>query len=271
MNVLKRERKLAVISALLEGNSLRSVSRMTNVHRTAIQDLLVAVGDRCASLLDEQMRGLTCSAIEADEIWCYVSKKQRHLTPDERLNPELGDQWTFVAMDPMTKLVPVSVVGKRDTATTTRFIGELKSRITSRFQLSTDGFKPYVDAVASVFGNTIDYAQIIKTYATENPGPGRYSPPSVTGIEKNEIFGAPERGRICTSYVERNNLTIRMQLRRFTRLTNAFSRKLANLKAPLALHFAHFNLCRIHGSLRVTPAMAAGITDRLWDLDELLP
>lgn len=270
MNVLKPEKKLAVLSALVEGNSVRSISRMTGVHKTTILRLLKEVGDNCVSLLDEQMRGLTCRVIEADEVWSFVRKKQRRLTAEEKLNPELGDQYAYIALDPDTKLVPVFVVGKRDSATTFRFVQELRNRLVTRIQMSTDAFRPYVEAVESAFGADIDYAQLTKVYEAENPGPGRYSPPKVTGVQVTEIAGRPEPSKICTSYVERNNLTIRMQLRRFTRLTNRFSKKLENLKAALALHFAWYNFCRIHSSLRVTPAMAAGITDRVWEVRELL-
>ncbi len=270
MNILKPEKKLAVLSALVEGNSVRSISRMTGVHKTTILRLLKEVGDNCARLLDEQMRDLTCRVIEADEVWSFVRKKQRRLTLEEKLNPELGDQYAYIALDPDTKLVPVFVVGKRDSATTFRFVQELRNRLITRIQMSTDAFRPYVEAVESAFGADIDYAQLTKVYEAENPGPGRYSPPKVTGVQVTEIAGRPERSKICTSYVERNNLTIRMQLRRFTRLTNGFSKKLENLKAALALHFAWYNFCRIHGSLRVTPAMAAGVTDRVWEIRELL-
>ncbi len=270
MNILKPHKKLAVLSALIEGNSVRAVSRMTGVHKTTILKLLAEVGERCQRILDEKMRQLHCREIEADEVWAYVRKKQRRLTLEEKLNPELGDQYAFVALDPRTKLIPVFVVGKRDSLTTSRFIQELRNRITGRIQLSTDAFNAYADAVERVFGADVDYAQLVKLYAAENPGPGRYSPPKVAGIEIVPITGNPERSRICTSYVERQNLTVRMQLRRFTRLTNGFSKKLANLKASLALHFAHYNFCRIHSSLRITPAMAAGITDRVWELSELV-
>ena len=166
--------------------------------------------------------------------------------------------------------MPVFIVGKRDSSTTFRFVQELRNRLVTRIQMSTDAFRPYVEAVESAFGADVDYAQLTKVYEAENPGPGRYSPPKVTGVQVTEIAGRPERRRICTSYVERNNLTIRMQLRRFTRLTNGFSKKLENLKAALAIHFAWYNFCRIHSSLRMTPAMAAEVTDRMWDLRELL-
>lgn len=270
MNVLKPEKKLAVVSALVEGNSVRAVSRMTGVHKTTILKLLVEVGERCGRLMDEKMRGLACREIEADEVWCFVKKKQRRLTDAEKIAGELGDAYTFIAFDPQTKLVPTFTVGKRDWTTTHAFVHDLKARVAGRIQLSTDAFRTYTEAVERAFGSEIDYAQIVKTYAPEDAGRGRYSPPAVTGVEKIEIVGRPERSRICTSYVERNNLTIRMQLRRFTRLTNGFSKKLANLKAMLALFFAHYNFCRIHGSLRVTPAMAAGVTDRVWELQDIL-
>ncbi len=270
MNILRHEKKLAVLAALVEGNSIRAVCRMTGVHKTTVLRLIKDVGDWCARLMDQKMRNLPCGEIEADEVWCFVGKKQRRATPEERLGGELGDQYTFIALDPRTKLIPVVIVGKRDRPTTFRFINELRQRIPGRIQLSTDAWRAYRDAVEMVFGADIDYGQIIKTYASEWAGPGRYSPPAVVGVEKFEISGRPESSRICTSYVERNNLTIRMHLRRFTRLTNGFSKKLANLKAMVALFVGYYNFCRIHGSLRVTPAMAAGLTDHIWELDELV-
>jgi IS1 family transposase len=270
MNILKHEKKLAVLSALVEGNSIRSVVRMTGVHKTTILRLVADTGEECARLMDREMRNLRCREIEADELWCFVGKKQRLVTPEERAAGELGDQYTFIALDPITKLVPVFVVGKRDHANAFRFIRELRARVPGHIQLSTDGYKPYLEAVERYFGGNVDYAQIIKNYAPEEAGRGRYSPPAVVGVERIEVTGRPEPSRICTSYVERNNLTIRMCLRRFTRLTNGFSKKLANLKAMVALFLAYYNFCRVHGALRVTPAMAAGLTDRVWELSELM-
>ena len=270
MNALKPEKKLAVLSALVEGNSVRSVSRMTGVHKTTILRLINDVGAACTKIMDERMRNVPCREIEADEVWCFIGKKQRRLTDAEKIAGELGDTYTFIAFDPQTKLVPAFKVGKRDWATTHAFIRDLRARVTGRIQLSTDAFRTSIDAVERAFGADVDYAQIVKNYAPEDAGRGRYSPPAVIGVEKIEIAGRPERSRICTSYVERNNLTVRMQLRRFTRLTNGFSKKLANLKAMLALFLAYYNFCRIHGSLRVTPAMAAGITDRVWEVRDLL-
>ncbi len=251
MNVLKHEEKLAVLSALVEGNSVRSTVRMTGVHKTTILRLIEDVGGSCGKIMDERMRGLRCVEIEADELWCYVGKKQRRLTDAEKAAGKLGNAYTFIAFGPHTKLIPDFRVGKRDWGT-------------------TDAFNIYPDAVERAFGADVDYGQIVKSYAPEDGGRGRYSPPAVIGVEKIAVAGQPEPSRICTSYVERNNLTIPMQLRRFTRLTNGFSKKLANLKVMVALFICYYNFCRIHGSLRVTPAMAAGITDHVWDLEELV-
>jgi IS1 family transposase len=217
------------------------------------------------------MRNLRCEAIEADEVWTFVGKKEAKLTRREkRVNPELGDQYIFVALDPDTKLVPVFVVGKRNAKVARQFVCELRRRVNNRPQITTDGVPAYLDAVERAFGTGVHYATLVKTYAAEDAGPGRYSPPRVSGIEVTRISGRPNRARICTSYVERNNLTMRLALKRLNRLTLAFSKKLENLKAALALHFAYYNFCRIHSSLRVTPAMAAGVTTRLWTLEELM-
>lgn len=270
MNVLNPHRKLTILSALLEGCSVRSTSRMTGSHIETILKLLVETGQKCHQILDEKVRGLHCEAIECDELWSFVHKKQRMLTEQDRLHhPEYGDTYTFIALDPATKLVCSYLVGKRDGVYTDRFIADLSHRIVGPVQLSTDGFSPYVPAIERYFGNRATYAQLVKLYRAQNPGPGRYAPPKVTGVEVFDVLGLPERSKVCTSYVERNNWTIRCQIRRFTRLANGFSRKLANLKAALALWFCYYNFCRVHGSLRVTPAMEAGITDRIWDSKEL--
>jgi IS1 family transposase len=271
MNALKPEKKLAVLSALVEGNSIRSTERMTGVHRDTIMRLLVEVGDRCQMILDERMRDFHSRLIQADEIWTYCRCKQQRLADEEQNNPELGDQYVFVALDAESKLIPLFVVGKRDTVTAHRFIDGLRQRLNGngRVQLTTDGFRAYLTAVEEFFGNDVDYAQLVKVYGSEPAGDGRYAPPKVTEVVSTPITGNPDPRHISTSYVERQNLTIRMMCRRFTRLTNAFSKKLANLKAALALHFAYYNFCRIHQTLRVTPAMAAGVTDRIWNLQDL--
>jgi len=272
MNVLKQEKKLAVISALVEGNSIRSIERMTNVHRDTIMRLLVSVGNQCTEILDKNLKGFHSKLIEVDEIWTFCKKKERRLTDQERLNPELGDQYVFVAIDAETKLIPSYLVGKRNGETALHFMMDLQERLqgNGRIQLTSDGFKAYIQAVEDTFGADIDYAQLVKLYSAENPGPGRYSPPRVSEVISTVINGNPNPSLISTSYVERQNLTMRMAIRRFTRLTNAFSKKLTNLKAALALHFAHYNFVRIHKTLRVTPAMAAGVTNKLWGLATLV-
>jgi IS1 family transposase len=268
MNVLKPERKRAVLSVLLEGNSIRATSRLTGVNKKTIMRVLVETGEHCERVMNDWMRDIRCAAIEADELWTFVGKKHNRLTLEETQTTDLGDQYTFVAFDPDSKLVPMFVVGRRSAETTRVFINELRARVSGRIQLSTDGYRPYPPAVENAFGSDIDYALIDKTYASQQSG--RYAPPKLTGTIITPMWGDPDPERICTSYVERNNLTIRMQIRRFTRLTNGFSRKLRNLKAAVALFFAHYNLCRIHGSIRMTPAMAAGVSDHIWTLDELI-
>jgi len=271
MNVLKQHKKLVVLSALLEGCSVRSTERMTGVTKRAILRLLVQVGDQCQQIHYETMRGIQCQAIECDEIWGFIGKKQRLTTPDDRVsNPKLGGAYTFVALDPDSKAVISFTLGKRDNQTTWKFIRDLRERVVGNPQISTDGFHPYIEVVNSAFGRNAHFAQVIKRFAFQNPGPGRYSPPKVVGVAIHTISGNPHRSKICTSYVERNNLNLRMNVRRLTRLTNAFSRKWENLKAALSLWFWYYNFVRIHTSTRVTPAMAAGVTNRVWELEEII-
>lgn len=270
MNQLKTEKKLAVITALVEGNSVRSVERMIGVHRDTIIRLLHRVGSHCEQIMDEQMRNLKCRLIQADEIWCFVGKKQGHLTPEEKaFRWDLGSQYVFVALDPESKLVPVFEIGKRNLVTTTRFTLNLAERLSNHVQLTTDSYNAYDGAVDAAFGSKIDYGQIHKSYQTN--GERRYSPPDIVAVFHYVMQGKPQRHLISTSHVERQNLTMRMQMRRFTRLTNGFSKTLASLKAAVALHFAYYNFVRIHGSLGVTPAMEARVTRRLWNLEDLLP
>lgn len=231
MNTLNPEKKLAVLHALAEGCSLRSVSRMTGVHRTTVMKLLTETGERCLQILDATMRNLSCEAVECDELWTFVRKKERRLTKEERLRGDAGDFYIFVGLDPKSKAVPTFAVGKRDSATTDAFIQDLRRRVTGRPQLTTDGFRPYLDAVEQAFGSEVDYATLVKSYDADDPGPGRYSPPKVSGVEITWVSGDPDRKRICTSYVERNNLTMRLFLKRLNRVTLAFSKKLENLKA----------------------------------------
>jgi IS1 family transposase len=269
-NILPRSKQLAVIGALVEGCSIRSVERMTGIHRDTIMHLGARVGEGCAELLDETMRDLPCERLELDELWAFVGKKERHVKESDNAS-RVGDQWTWVAIDAETKLVPSFMTGKRDAVTANAFIKDLAARLRYRVQVTTDGLKTYVEPIAVAFGpDGVDYAQLHKTYEAEAAGPGRYSPPKVTGTEKTPIFGFPVEELVSTSYVERQNLTMRMGIRRFTRLTNAHSKKLENHGAAVALHFAHYNLVRIHSTIRCTPAMAAGVASTVWSMDELL-
>jgi IS1 family transposase len=271
MNVLALERQSQILSALVEGNSVRSTSRMSGAHIVTILSLLNRVGDGCAALMDRTMRGLNCNRLEVDEIWSYVAMKQKRAAQFPERRHEIGDFYTFVAIDSETKLVPCYRVGKRSWSECDAFISDLHSRLVSRVQLTSDAFQGYYGAIMRSFGNNVDYAQLQKVFASElNTGRGRYSPPVLVSVEKEEIIGTPDPALISTSYVERQNLTMRMCIRRLTRLTNAFSKKLENLRAAVALHFAHYNFVRIHKTLRVTPAMAAGLTDRLWSMEELV-
>jgi IS1 family transposase len=269
MNILKTEKQEMAISALVEGSSIRSVERMTGIHRDTIMRLMVKVGQNCEQILDATMQNLTCKNIQVDEIWCYVGKKQRHLTETDN-REELGDQWVFVALDADSKLIPSYIVGKRSLENAEEFLKDLSERLDNRVQLSSDSLSAYIEAVEQAFGSDVDYGQIVKAYEAEPMGAGRYSPPQVVGAEKIIVSGMPNKSKISTSFVERQNLTMRMQMRRFTRLTNAFSKKLNNLKAAVALHFAHYNFVRIHSSLRVTPAMEAGVTNHLWSIRDLM-
>ena len=220
-------------------------------------------------MLDELMRGLHCRRIEVDEVWCYVGKKQRHILDSDNSN-EVGDFYTWVAIDAETKLVPSFLVGKRDSAHANAFISDLASRLENRIQISSDGLRAYVGAVEASFGAEVDYAQIVKSYEAEPIGPGRYSPPKVTSKERYPIMGTPDMNLVSTSYVERGNLTMRMSMRRFTRLTNAFSKKVENLRAAVNLHFAYYNLVRFHRSIKMPPGLAAKVIERPWSIDDLV-
>ena len=269
MNKLKPEMQERIISALVEGSSIRSVERMTGVHRDTIMRLGVQVGTKCGAAMDAMMYGLDCKRLELDEIWAYVGKKQRHVTNTDHPGM-VGDFWTWVALDAETKLVPTYAVGKRDAATANDFLTDLASRLNNRVQLSSDGLRLYIEAVEAGFGGDVDYAQIVKSYEAEPIGPGRYSPPKVVSADKSSIVGNPVFDRISTAYVERQNLTMRMSMRRFTRLTNAFSKKVENLKAAVGLHFCYYNLVRRHATIGTTAAVAAGVTVSAWTVYDLI-
>lgn len=269
-HVLPRDKQVAVISALTEGCSMRSTARMTGVDRETVGTLLARVGEGCASLLDDTMRELPCKRLEIDELWAFVGKKQRHVTKEDDAT-RVGDTWTYVAIDADTKLVPTFLVGKRDEEHTRIFIADVAARLSGRVQISTDGLRTYIAAIGASFGTSgVDYAQVVKSYEAEPIGPGRYSPPKVTGVEKQPIFGEPVEELVSTSYAERMNLSIRMTSRRYTRLTNAFSKRVEQHVAATALLLANYNFVRQHKTLRASPAMAAGICPTLWSTGDLV-
>jgi len=268
MNKLSREKQVQVIAALVEGNSINSTVRMTGVHKTTILKLLAELGSRCADYQDRTMRNLKCKRIQCDEIWQFVYAKEKNVPTDKKGHFGFGDVWTWVAIDADTKLVPSFMVGNRDARSASMFIDDLKDRLANRVQLTTDGLRVYLEAVEGAFGADIDYAQLIKIYgATQEET--RYSPAECIGCETKIIQGQPDGDHISTSYVERQNLTMRMRMRRFTRLTNGFSKKVENHAYAIALFYMHYNFCRVHQTLRVTPAMEAGVTDHVWELEEV--
>jgi IS1 family transposase len=270
-NVLKTEKQIAVISALAEGSSIRSIERITGINRNTIMNLGVRVGQGCARLLDAKMHDLTCNNLQFDELWGFIGKKEKHVQPTD--NPELGDVWTFCALDAETKLIPAYRVGKRSAANTKAFVKDVSSRIINRPQISTDGLRMYVDAIEEAFAADVDYGMVIKNYGHEqgeHHHERRYSAPEVVFCEKSRVIGKPIADLISTSYVERANGTTRQHMKRLSRLTYAFSKKLENFEAAVALHFAYYNLVRTHGTLKMTPAMAAGVERSFWTVGDLI-
>ena len=271
-NHLSKDKQIAVTAALAEDNSIRSIERMTGVHRDTIMRLGVRIGQGCARLLDEKMRGLDCQRIELDEIWSYIGKKMAHVREDD--DQTLGDVWTDCAIDAETKLVPAyKVASRRNIPTTIEFI-DLKSRMNNRIQISSDAMNAYSEAIDFMFGRDVDYAQIVKTYGTEdskyNNPERKYSPSRITGSEEIWMQGRPEAKYVSTSYVERLNASTRLHVKRLNRLTLDFSKKLQNFEAAVSLHFAVYNLVRPHSSLKMTPAMAAGVERNFWSYGDLV-
>jgi IS1 family transposase len=267
MNSLPIEKQILVATLLCEGNSIRSISRITGVHKCTITSLLVKLGEKANELLNEHIKDVKCNFVQMDEIWGYVGKKNKNLTPKERRQGELGDQYIFTCIDAETKLIIHYEIGKRTLETATSFMEEVGRRIIGKFQLTTDSFPGYSYPIETVLRRRVDYAQLHKQYQ-EEPGEKRYSPGRIIRITKKHILGNPDISKISTSYVERQNLTMRMQMRRLTRLTNAFSKKLYNLQCATALYFFHYNFMRIHQSLQVTPAMESKITNHLWSWED---
>jgi IS1 family transposase len=271
MNRLSTKQRERVVAALVEGNSIRATCRMTGVAKATVTKLLTDLGLVCSIYQDRVMRDLPCERIQCDEIWSFVGMKQKNVPVEKRDEFGHGDVWTWVALDADTKLVPSYRVGSRDLADAQEFIADLAKRLRHRVQLTTDGNRAYLSAVERSFGGEIDYAMLVKLYGSDGGSAGRYSPPVCIGAVPEAITGNPDGDHISTSYVERQNLTMRMSMRRFTRLTNAFSKKVENLAAAVSLHFMHYNFVRPHASLGgKTPAMAAGLTDHVWSLSELI-
>jgi IS1 family transposase len=267
-NVLNTDKQIAVIGALAEGSSLRSIERITGIHHDTIGRLAVKVGQGCAALLDSSMRNLPCNRLEMDEIWGFVGKKDRNVREGE---DGVGSVWTFCAIDAETKLVPAFKCGNRDAATAKAFVQDVANRMAYRVQISTDGLAAYVPAMQAAFGEFVDYGQIVKTYGHEEVSDNRrYSAPKFVSAEKKTIIGIPDERLISTSYVERLNATTRLHMRRLTRLTLAFSKKRENFEAAVALHFAYYNFVKRHNTLRCTPAMAAGVASSFWSVGDLL-
>jgi IS1 family transposase len=272
MNRLSTEKRQQVIASLVEGNSIRATVRMTGVAKNTVTKLLTDMGVVCSTLMDREMRDLQCERVQVDEIWSFVGCKEKNVPDERRGEFGIGDMWTWVALDAETKLVPTYRIGTRELGDAREFMEDLRKRLANRVQLTTDGHRAYLAAVRGVFKDDVDYAQLIKLYGTEpkTSQSARYSPGVCIGTDRHIVSGNPDRAHISTSYIERQNLTMRMSMRRFTRLTNAFSKKVENLTAAVSLHFAYYNFCRVHNTLGTTPAVAAGVSDHVWTLAELI-
>lgn len=269
MNKLSLQRRAQILSCLCEGNSIRATCRMTDSSKGAVIKLVEDTGAACQKFHDEQVRGVSAHRVQCDEVWSFCYAKEKNVPVEVKGRLGFGDVWTWTGIEAQTKLLIAWYVGRRDAGAARTFILDLASRITNRIQLTTDGHRAYLDAVDEAWATDVDYAMLVKLYGAESAGEARYSPAKCVGTRRDAISGNPDPAHISTSYVERSNLTIRMQNRRFTRLTNAFSKKLANHRYMLAIFFVYYNFGRIHQTLRVTPAMEGGISDHVWTLEEI--
>ncbi len=270
MNKLPLSKRVQILAMLCEGSSMRSISRVADVSINTVSKLLVEAGEACLILHDETVRNVKASRIQCDEIWSFCHAKQKNVATAKAAPEGAGDVWTWTAIDADTKLIVSFYVGDRSGESAMVLMDDLRDRLANRVQLTTDGHKAYLEAVEGAFGGDVDFAQLVKLYGPTITAPGRYSPAECTGIKKIRVEGRPDIKHVSTSFVERQNLTMRMSMRRFTRLTNAFSKKLDNHIHALALYFVFYNFTRIHKTLRMSPALAAGITDRLWSLDDVI-
>jgi IS1 family transposase len=270
-NVLSTPKRVAIVSALIEGMSVRGAARMVDVSKDTVGKLNLELGEACIRYMDETLRELPCKRLQVDEIWGFCYAKQKNVPERRKGEFGCGDVWAFTAVDADTKLIPTFLVGARDGGSAYEFMQDLASRLVNRVQLTTDGHKMYLSAVEEAFGGQVDYAQLVKMYGAAPEGPEvRYSPAQCIGCERIGVTGNPDPKHVSTSYVERHNLTLRMGMRRYTRLTNAHSKKLRNHTAALGLFLCFYNFCRIHRSIRCTPAMAAGVSSRLWSVEDLV-
>jgi len=269
MNRLHIAKRAQIIGLMVEGMSIRAISRVTGASKNTIVKLLAEVGDACSKYQDEALRGLKSKRLQLDEIWSFVGMKDKNVPAELKGTPGVGDTWTWTAIDADSKLIVSWMVGDRSATAANLFLDDLAGRLANRVQITTDGLAVYVDAIAGAFNGQVDYAMLVKHYGDAPEGQKRYSPAECIGIEKKKILGNPDMAKVSTSYVERQNLTMRMSMRRFTRLTNGFSKKVENHIHALSLYFMHYNFGRIHKTLRVTPAMEAGVSDHVWSLEEI--
>jgi len=271
VNKLPLEKRIQILSMLCEGSSMRAISRIADVSINTVTKLLIDAGEACAKFHDENVRGVKAKHVQCDEIWSFCYAKAKNVASAKAAPPGAGDVWTWTALDRDSKLIVSFLIGGRDAGYAMEFMDDLKSRLATRVQLTTDGYKPYLTAVEGSFGTEVDYATLVKHYgAAPTDGPARYSPPPCTGIHKEAVCGSPAAASISTSHVERSNLSMRMHMRRYTRLTNAHSKKFENHCHMVALYTVWYNFARVHAALRVSPAMEAGLTNRLWAMDDIV-
>ena len=269
-NVLSTEKRVQIVKALVEGMGVRATARMVDVSKDTVSKLSLELGEACVRYMDETLVNLPCKRLQVDELWGFCYAKQKNVPQDKVGTFGYGDLWAFTAVDADTKLIPTFLVGSRDAGSATAFMEDLAGRLANRIQLTTDGHKMYLNAVPDAFGGAVDYAMLVKIYGATPEGDHRYSPAECLGTQKHAISGCPDAKHVSTSYVERHNLTLRMGMRRYTRLTNAHSKKLRNHTAALGLFLCFYNFCKIHTTLRVTPCMAAGVTSRVWEIADLV-
>ena len=271
MNKLSSEERARILHLLCEGQSIRAITRLTGASKITVSKLLVDAGKACAAYHDATVRNVKAKRIQVDEIWSFTYAKQKNVATAKAAPEDAGDTWTWTAIEADTKLIVSYLVGGRDSEYAMAFMDDLRSRLANRVQLTSDGHKAYLEAVEGAFGGDIDYAMLVKIYGASPEGAkGRYSPAECTGARKQRIEGSPDSAHVSTSYVERQNLTMRMHMRRFTRLTNGFSKKVENHAYAVALHMMYYNFVRIHAKLRMSPAMAAGVSDRLWEVKDIV-